>query len=59
VNDMRLDAARSEPPRQPEAVPAGLEGNSDTFDLVPGLLRLVSPSVEQFQQSDLARLELF
>src|SRR5262249_36031172 len=58
VYDMRLDAARSEPPGQPEAVPAGFEGDGDTCDLVSGLLCLVSPAVEQLQQSGLARLEL-
>src|SRR5262245_17220865 len=58
VDDMRLDTACPEPPRQPEAVPAGLEGNGDACDLVADLLRLVSPSVDQLQQSVLARLEL-
>ena len=32
VNDMGLDVARPEPARQPEAVPAGLEGDSDALD---------------------------
>jgi hypothetical protein len=41
------DTARSQPADQPEAVPAGLEGDRNTIDLVPGLLRLCSPSLEQ------------
>jgi hypothetical protein len=45
---MGLDTARYQPAGQPEAVPAGLEGDRNTIDLVPGLLRLVSPSLEQF-----------
>jgi hypothetical protein len=35
---------------QPEAVPAGLEGHGNAFDLVPRLFRLRSPSIEQRQQ---------
>jgi hypothetical protein len=50
MNDMDLDVARSEPPRQPEAVSAGLERNRDPFDLVPGLFRFHSPSIQQLQQ---------
>src|SRR5262249_39930770 len=48
MNDVGLDTALSEPPGEPEAVPAGLEGNRNTIDLVPGLLRLGSPSLEKF-----------
>jgi hypothetical protein len=47
MNDVRLDTARSEPAGQPEPVPAGLQGNRNTIDLVPGLLRLSSPPLEQ------------
>ena len=47
MNDMGLDTARSQPAGQPEAVPTGLEGHRNTIDLVPGLLRLCSPSLEQ------------
>jgi len=43
MNDVGLDTARSQPAGQPEAVPAGLEGDRNTIDLVPGLLRLCSP----------------
>jgi hypothetical protein len=48
MNDMGLDTASYQPAGQPEAVPAGLEGDGNAVDLVPGLLRLVSPSLEQF-----------
>src|SRR5262249_42073602 len=48
MNDMGLDTARSQPAGQPEAVPTGLEGHSNTIDLVSGLLRLCSPSLEKF-----------
>ena len=47
MNDMGFDTARAQPARQPEAIPAGLEGDGNTIDLVPGLLRLSSPSLEQ------------
>jgi len=47
VNDMGLDTARSQPARQPEAVPAGLEGDGNTGDLVACLLRFRSPSPEK------------
>src|SRR5262249_47072325 len=48
MNDMGLDTARSQPAGEPEAVPAGLEGDRNPIDLVPSLLRLCSPSLEQF-----------
>jgi hypothetical protein len=51
MNDVGLDTALSEPPGEPEAVPAGLEGNRNTIDLVSGLLRLCSPSLEKFKSS--------
>ena len=47
MNDVRFDAARSQPAGQPEAVPAGLEGDGNAVDLVPYLLRFRSPSLEQ------------
>jgi len=47
MNDMGLDTARSQPAGQPEAVAAGLEGNGNAGDLVPCLLRLCSPALEQ------------
>ena len=48
MDDVGLDTARSQPPGEPEAVPAGLEGDRNTIDLVSGLLRLCSPSLEKF-----------
>src|SRR5262245_1006892 len=47
MNDVGLYPACSQPAGQPEAVPAGLEGDRNTIDLVPGLLRFLSPSLEQ------------
>src|SRR4029453_16760304 len=47
ADDVGLDAALPQPARQPEAVPAGLEGDRNTVDLVPGLLRLCAPPLEQ------------
>src|SRR5262245_44954141 len=55
---MDLDVARPEPARQPEAVTAGLEGDSDAFDSVAGLLCFLSPSMQQLQQCALVDLEL-
>jgi hypothetical protein len=49
MNDMDLDVARPQPTRQPEAVTAGLESDSDAFDLVSCLLRFLSPPMQQFQ----------
>jgi hypothetical protein len=46
MNDIGLDAARSQPAGQPEAVPTGLEGDGNAFDLVPRLLRFCSPALE-------------
>jgi hypothetical protein len=34
--------------RSATPVPAGLEGDRNTIDLVPGLLGFCSPSLEQF-----------
>jgi hypothetical protein len=48
MDDMGLDAPRSQPAGQPEAVPAGLEGDRNTVDLMPGPLRLSSPPLEEF-----------
>jgi hypothetical protein len=58
MNDMGFDTARSQPAGEPEAVPAGLEGDRNTIDLVPGFLCLCPPSLEQFQQSVLVGREL-
>jgi hypothetical protein len=47
MNDMGLDTARREPAGQPEAIPAGLEGDDNAGDLVPRLLRFRTPALEQ------------
>ena len=49
MNDVDLDCARSQPTREPEAVPARFEGDGNAVDLVSCLLRLRSPSLEQLQ----------
>src|SRR5215831_15717895 len=59
VNDIGLDTARLEPARQPEAVPAGLEGDRDALDPASCLLRFLSPSMQQLQQCALVDHELF
>src|SRR5215203_2335631 len=59
VNDMRFNAVRSKPARQPEAVAAGLEGDGDACDLSAGLTRLCAPAVEELEKSVLVRSELF
>src|SRR5262245_12181860 len=47
MNDVGLNPVRSQPAGQPEAVPAGLEGDRNTVDLVPGLLRFLSPPLKE------------
>jgi hypothetical protein len=46
MNDMGLDTARSQPAREPEAIPAGLEGDGNAVDLMPRFFGLCSPSFE-------------
>ena len=46
MNDVGLDAPCSQPTGQPEAIPAGLEGDGNALDLVPCLLRFRSPALE-------------
>ena len=48
MDDVGLNLARLQPAGEPEAVPAGLEGDGNTVDLVPGLLRLCPPPLEEF-----------
>src|SRR5207253_419507 len=50
VDDVDLDVADPEPARQPEAITAGLESDSNAFDPVSRLLRFLSPSMQQLQQ---------
>jgi hypothetical protein len=47
MNDVGLDTVHSQPARQPKAIPAGLEGNSNTADLVACLLRFCLPSPQK------------
>src|SRR6202795_239570 len=58
VNDVGLNVACTEPARQPEAVTAGLESDSDAFDPMPCLRRFLSPSMQQHQQCALVYREL-
>ena len=46
------------PARQPEAVAASLEGDCNALDPASCFLRLVSPSMQQFQQCGLIDREL-
>jgi hypothetical protein len=48
VNDMGFDIASPEPARQPEAVTAGLEGDSNPFYPMSCFLRFLPPAIEQF-----------
>jgi len=57
MHDVGLDPTCPEPSRQPEAVPTGLESDSDAFDLVPDLFRFLPPSIEQAQQGFFAGLQ--
>jgi hypothetical protein len=45
VDHLRLDAASPQPPRQPEAVPAGFVGHRNPIDPAACLGRLVPPAV--------------
>ncbi len=44
VDNVGLDAACPEPARQPETIPAGLEGNCNAFDLASCFLRFLTPA---------------
>ena len=46
VNDMGFDTASPEPAGQPEAVTAGLEGDSNPFDPMSCFLRFLPPAIE-------------
>ena len=50
VDHISLDAARPQPPRQPEAVAAGLERHRDAADRPAGFARLLAPATKQRQQ---------
>jgi hypothetical protein len=55
---MGLDTVGPEPPGQPETVPAGLKGDRDALNLIACRLSFLSPSMQQFQQLVLVRLNL-
>src|SRR4029077_11708429 len=57
-NDMCIYAAYPQPARQPETVPAGLEGNCNALDLAPCFLCFDTPAIEQIQQCALVDREL-
>ena len=57
MNDMGLDALRSEPARQPEAVVSSLERHGDACDTVAFLCGLRPPSAQQVQQCALVDRE--
>ena len=50
MDDVRLNAARAQPPRQPESVAARLIGESDAPDRPARLHRLRPPALDQAQQ---------
>src|SRR3712207_2096777 len=58
MDDIRFNAARPQPARQPEAVAAGLEGDADTRDPTANPGRLVPPTPEQPEQRGLVGLDL-
>jgi hypothetical protein len=58
MHDVRLDAAGSQPTRQPEPVAAGFEGDRDAGDGLTCLCPFVAPAMQQRQQQRLARFQL-
>src|SRR4029077_18791081 len=58
VDNVGLDAACPQPARQPETIPAGLEGNCNAFDLASCFLRFLTPAIEKLQQCALVDREL-
>ena len=50
VDHISLDAASPQPPRQPEAVPAGFVGHRDPIDRAACLGRFVPPAIQQLEQ---------
>ena len=47
VDHIGFDAALPQPPRQPEAVAASLEGHHNPFDLAAGFDRLLPPAIQK------------
>jgi hypothetical protein len=58
MDHVSLDATCRKPPRQPEAVAAGFEGNRNPRDRAAGPDRLIPPAMQQAKQPFWARLEL-
>jgi hypothetical protein len=58
MNNVRLDPAPAQPPREPEAITARLEGNGDAPDRATGLDRLIPPALQQSEQRCFVRLQL-
>jgi hypothetical protein len=58
MNDMALDLVSHQPSRQPEPVPAGLEGNGNTCDAATASRCLVTPALQQAQQGHSVRHNL-
>ncbi len=50
VDHISLDAASSQPPCQPKAVPAGFVGHRDPIDRAACLGRFVPPAIQQLKQ---------
>src|ERR1700680_2806067 len=58
MDHVRLDPARLEPARQPEAVAAGFEGNRNPRDLFTAPDRLIPPAMQHAKQPFGIRLQL-
>src|SRR6202035_5023457 len=58
MDHMRLDPTRTQPPRQPEAVAAGFEGQCNPRDLFTGPDRFIAPAMQQAKQPFRTRFQL-
>src|SRR4051794_1744138 len=58
MDDIGFDVAHSQPPGQPEAVPASLEREGDPCDRPADLYGLVPPPLDQLQKCILIWIEL-
>src|SRR6202035_4951640 len=58
MDHMRLDPTRTQPPRQPEAVAAGFEGQRNPRDLFTSPDCLIAPAKQQAKQPFGTRLQL-
>ena len=58
MDHVRLDPARIQPARQPEAVAAGFEGQRNPRDIAAGPDRLIPPAMQQTKQPFGTRLQL-